>query len=224
MALDLTAELDVATDFETVCDWLQAVTLTLPDGSTTAVTKALRRAVTAREGGGQNPEDTEGDTLVLDTRWHLPLAEVAEQPPIGTMISDLENIWEVVWVDWETGGNRWLCSCRKVYTIAGASTVLTIELGTYTKAAEGDAVLSWTAQVPSVRGSVSLVSERPEIRQDAQVMVKSYVCFLMADTNFEGPMRIKDPDGATYNVIAGTGRRQIGFVQRLECEREEMGR
>ena len=223
MVLDLAAELDVSTDFETVCDWLESVTLTLPDATTVEVTKALRRAVTAREGGGQTPEDTEGDVLVLDTRWHLPLAEVTTAPPIGTLITSASNIWEVVWVDWQVGGNRWLCSARKVYTVADAAKLI-VELGHYVKAAEGDAVLDWTDTRIQLTGTVSLVSERPEIRQDAQIMVKTYVAFLMTDMVFEGPMRIVDEDDVKYNVVAGTGRRQIGTVQRLECEREEMGR
>ena len=223
MTLDLTAELDVSTDFETVCDWLEAVTLTLPDATETAVTQALRRAVTAREGGGQNPEDTEGEVLVLDTRWHLPLSEVTTAPPIGTLITSASNIWEVVLVDWQTNGNRWLCSSRKVYTVCDNAKLI-VELGHYVKSAEGDAVLDWTDQRIQLTGTVSLVSERVEIRQDAQIMVKSYVAFLMTDLNFEGPMRIVDEDEVKYNVLAGTGRRQIGFVQRLECEREEMGR
>lgn len=216
--------LDVKMDFETVCDWLEPITLTLPDSTEIEVTKALRRAISQREGGSQTPEDTEGQTLVYDTRWHLPVSQVPTAPLIGSHISDGITIWEVVWVDWQTGVNRWLCSSRQIVTLDELTNRFTLQIGAYIKAEEGDAAINWSSEITNLLGSMSLRAERIDFRHDKQVAVKEYVSFLMNDEPMEGPLRLVDSDGVVYNVTSGSGRKQIGAIQRFECEREEFGR
>ena len=83
---------DPSTDFEDITDGLEAVTLNRR-GSTpnTSIAHALRRKVTQGIAGKHEAQTSDGQYSINDIAWHLPDAEVGDDPLVSDSVIDRDN-------------------------------------------------------------------------------------------------------------------------------------
>ena len=120
-----------------MADGTEAVTL-LRRGSAagaagTAIAHALRRAITAGEAAIVTTGDVHkvvpsgGQQLADDLVWHLPVAELPEEPRLGDVILDGDgHRWTILTVKRTTLGARWRCETREVAIAHGLDDTISV--------------------------------------------------------------------------------------------------
>ncbi|MBI2826709.1 MAG: hypothetical protein HYX69_18715 [Planctomycetia bacterium] len=121
-------------------DGLETVMLAQPSGGAgVQVAEALRRHVQTREA-----EASDGRYTTNDLDWHLPAAALAEEPAVGTVITDGEGIrWIVLAVERDTLGTRFRCRSRNLAIHGGLDRLVKLQLATWIKGASGAAMARW---------------------------------------------------------------------------------
>ena len=213
---------DPGTDFEDVTDGLEAVTLTPRfSSSTTAVTKALQRAVTTAE-----VQASDGKYLASDVRWHLPVAEVSSRPALGTrIVDDGGTYWIILDVQQATLSSRWRCICRNPAIAFGLDDTITIEVvAAYTKGDGGAPERTWKVWKAGVRARIQPVAMDVADEQGAQRTTTTYSIFVVEDFEVSGDYaithnhRIKDAKGTYYRITGFTDAEDIGGLQTIHAE------
>ena len=208
---------DPTTDFEDVCDGLEAVTLNHRNGTTeTAVTKAMQRSVVDAEGGG-SPQDTFGKVVMADAVWHLPVAEMATRPELGATITDSESsVWEILSVAEQALSRRWRCASRQITVTSELTTVLSIERATFSKGRHGETVPSWSVW-RTVDGHIQQISVDPSVQKDAKLNISTHLILLAADLELGSQHRIVSSDGTIYNISRVISRKSLGKLMTVEA-------
>lgn len=203
-----------STDFETIVDGLEAVTLLRRGTESTAVTNALRRAVDHIE-----IESSDGKYRAGDTRWHLPQSECDVRPEMGDAIEDTEGThWTVISVQDATLKSRWACVSRDVATSFGLCDLVTIEEQTTTKGTAGALERTW-AVWHNVRGRIQIVSAEMGTMDGAQVSKRLYHVFIAEDLEITQNHRLKDEAGNYYRILGYARSETIGELQTIEAEK-----
>jgi hypothetical protein len=204
---------DPSTDFETITDGLEPVTLNRRGSSANvSIAKALQRAVTTGEVEASNGQYTQGDV-----RWHLPKAEVTDTPKIGDSIVDAGGTyWAILTVQEATLSARWRCVSRDVVIQYGLDDTLTIEVATYVKGDGGAAERTWST-FKTARGRIQELTSDVEDREGARRMATQFDIFIMTDIDFDQNHRIKGVDGKLYNVTGNTGVGDISALQVVQA-------
>ncbi len=204
---------DPSTDFETITDGLEAVTLNRRGSSAdVSVTNALQRDVTTSEIAASDGQYTQGDV-----RWHLPAAEVSATPKIGDNIVDAAgDYWAVLNVQLATLSNRWRCITRNVAVQYGLDDRVTIEIAAFAKGTGGAAERTWTVY-KTARANIIETTADTEVREGASRTAKQYEIVIVTDTDIGHQHRIKDEKGTYYTIVGSTGQDNVGALQTVQA-------
>lgn len=204
---------DPSTDFETITDGLEAVTLNRRGSSlNVSITNALQRAVTTSEIEASNGQYTQGDV-----RWHMPAAEVTTTPKIGDSIVDAGGTWwGVLTVQEATLSARWRCVSRNVIVQYGLDDTVTIEVAAFSKGDGGAAERSWSTY-RTARARIQKITADAEDREGARRTATQYDIFVVTDVTLDHTHRIKGVDGTLYQVTGNTGVDDIGALQVVQA-------
>jgi hypothetical protein len=200
------------TDFETITDGLQAVTLDRRNAANTSVTNALQRAVGTSEAAASN-----GKYTAEDVRWHLPIAECATRPDPGDRILDGGgDYWTVLAVREATLSRRWACICRNVEVVNHLDTTLTIEKATWAKGTGGAMEASYSVW-RVVRGRIQPLTADIVDEQGAARTAIGYRIYIGEDLAITQDHRVKDPAGNYYRIDGYTRSEDIGGLQTIDA-------
>lgn len=196
-----------ATDFETVCDGLEAVTVRYPGAASgTSVSSALRRAVSTRE-----MIASAGRYLANDMTWHLPIAQVATRPKLGTQIIDAAGVrWTVLNVDLQTMGNRWRCVSRALAIVNGLDTTVSIQRAVWGKGPAGDAIPNWHDAYASLPAKIQPVGGNVVREHGGKIFRGSVQVVLAERVPIDSSCRVVGEDGAIYKINGVTVPEDIG--------------
>jgi len=205
---------DPSTDFEDVCDGLEAVTLVPRSGSTIAITNALQRALTTAE-----IEASNGKYVGGDVRWHLSEAEVTTEPKLGDEIKDANSRrYTIIDKQHATLEHRWRLICRDMAVVWGLDCFITILQATYAKGAGGAMEPTWKVSQTGIRARVQPLALDVEHDHDAQHRVKRVKVYVGEDVVVNHTYRLKGPDGTLYKITGYTGAERIGDAQVINAE------
>ncbi|MBL9124449.1 MAG: hypothetical protein JNG90_12510 [Planctomycetaceae bacterium] len=160
-----------------VVDHWEPVTLERRDGGpATPIVRALRRATATREAA---PSD--GRYVAAEITWHLPAAELAEEPRVGDRIVDAHGaVWTIVAADLQTLGQRWRCQGRNLAILAGLDQRVTIQQASWTTTADGAPLAAWSDWRVNVAACVQRLASGAEYR-DARPLTRYEVRVYLAD-------------------------------------------
>jgi hypothetical protein len=208
------AGFDPSTDFETIADGLEAVTLDRRGSSdNVSVTKALRRNVSTTEIAASNGKLQSGDT-----RWHLPASEVTTTPRLGDWIEDSSgDRWQVLEIRKDTLSNRWRCISRNLRIVYGLDDTVTIQVASYAKGTAGAPERTYTTWRTGVRCRVQEVAATHGDEAGARRTQKAYVILCEDDYDLDHTHRIKDRRGNKYQVLGVSQRADIGKPMIIEA-------
>jgi hypothetical protein len=206
------AVFDPSTDFEDVCDGLEAVTLLRRAASTVAVTSALQRAVKDSEVAA-----SDGKYIGGDTRWHLPVAEVATRPRIGDRIQDAAGeFWHILDVFDETLTARWKCISRNLRIAMGLDTHVRIQEATVSNV-RGVASRIWrTVRTANARIQPTTTANTAEERSSQQI--RTATIWFGEDVELKPQSRLIDPRGTIWEVREYTADETLGEFQAATAE------
>ena len=208
------------TDFETVTDGLERADVTLRSGVVVNVTNALRRAV-----GHAEAEESYGDVRQVDTVWHLPVAEIAERPDLGALLTsmgecqDEDLTWVVLSVAQQTLRARWRRLCRVLDVRNVLATVVTIQSVTYSKGTHGESVETWADATTGVRAKVHELDITPEMEHMAWKDEIGYRIFFETDQTLDRQYRIVDSSSNTYRILRVSQGYSWGSMQVVDAEK-----
>lgn len=198
---------DPGTDFESICDGLEAVTLNRRGSSSdVSVSAALRRNVSTTEITASN-----GRLMSGDTRWHLPAAEVATSPRMGDWIVDSSsNYWQILEVRQDTLSNRWRCVTRNLRIAFGLEDTATIEQASYAKGTAGAQERTWTPWRTGVRCRIQQVAQ--DHGDDFGARRSGKLFRILCEDNYAvtHEHRVKDSEGIYYQINGTSGHDDIG--------------
>jgi hypothetical protein len=202
------------TDFEDVCDGLEAVTLNRRGSSDdVSVTSALQRNVSTTEIAA-----SDGKYQAGDVRWHLPIAEVATTPKLGDSIVDAAgDYWKILAVRLDTLGRRWRCMTRNLVIAHGLNDTVTIEEATYAKGTGGAMERTYHVWRSGVRARIQEVDTSMETDGGAKRTAKRYQIYLEDDYAVTHNHRIKDRQGNKYKIVGAGNKAELGQCQVVEA-------
>jgi len=207
-------------DFETVTDGLERADVTQRDGGVMNVTYALRRAV-----GHAEPEESYGDVRQADTVWHLPVAEMADRPDLGALLTSLgecqdeDLTWVVLSVAQQTLRARWRCVCRVLDVRNVTATVVTIQSVTYSKGSHGESVETWADSSTGVRAKIHELNVTPAMEHSAWKDEVGYRIFFETDQTLGRQYRVVDSSSNTYRVLRVSQGYSWGSMQVVDAEK-----
>lgn len=210
----MTVTFSPAADFADITDGLEAVTLSQRGSTDTAVTNALKRAITTREAAA-----SQGRYTAADVRWHIPIEECVVTPAMGDVIIDGDSVrWTVLEVQKATLESRWACVCRDVAIVAGLDDTIIVDVATYTKGDGGAEEATWRVFQSGVRARIQPDRVEVRIENDARIASKRYLIYADAALDLDQTYRIKDREGNTYTILSITNAERVGEVMTIEAE------
>jgi hypothetical protein len=209
--------LDPSDDFAAVIDGLTAVTLLRPEtAARTAVAHALRQADHVRP-SGQTPQPREADDVV----WHLPAAELPDDPRPGDVILDADGArWTILDVRRTTLGARWRCTCRDLALVHGLDDYVDVERVTFVKGSGGADEPSWQTWKTGLRAKIQPQAATVGQKQERQLTAARFTVFLADDLPIDHTHRIKAADGTLYTVLARRKAERIDALLEIDVVRE----
>jgi len=189
---------DPSSDFETVTDGLEAVTLQVAGQEDQAIAHAHRNQAKNAEA-----DEADGDVRQGDTTWQWPAAESPTRPPLGSVIVDgAGDHWTILAIDNQVLRSKWSATCRNLAVEARLDTLVTIQQAVYAKSDAGEAVPTWEDLHAGVRAKVQPITKTPEIESDAETTDQAYEIVLEADLADvpAADLRIVDSEGSVYRI------------------------
>lgn len=214
----MTLNFDPTTDFQTVADALQPVTVGRPGSSEVAeVAQALRRGVTTREA-----QRSAGRLTAADVAWHLPAAELPEPPALGDVILDAGGRrWTVLQVQRATLDGRWRCLARDLAVVHRLDDTVDIQQATYTKSSGGADEPTWHAWKTGLRARIQPALAEVKDERLRQVTRSVVLIYLEEDLAVDHRHRVKGPDGTLYRVRGFRKAQRIDAVMEIDAVRIE---
>lgn len=207
---------DPSTDFEDVTDGLEAVTLNRRGSSdNVSVSAALRRALSTTEIAA-----SDGLLRSGDTRWHLPVAEVAvaSPPRMGDWIVPTDGTrFQIMELRLDTMSRRWRCVARDVRVSYGLDDTIQIQEAVYDKGGAGAQEASFRVYRDGIRARIQEVDAEVAVVGDAKRTERTYGISVESDLDLLLNHRIQDRKGKLYRIIAVTGRAAIGEPMVIEA-------
>ena len=214
----MTLDFDPTTDFQSVADALQPVTVATPGSSEVAeVAQALRRGVTTREA-----QRSAGRLTAADVAWHLPAAELPEPPALGDVILDAGGRrWTVLQVQRATLDGRWRCLARDLAVVHRLDDTVDIQQATYTKSSGGADEPTWHAWKTGLRARIQPALAEVKDERLRQVTRSVVLIYLEEDLAVDHRHRVKGPDGTLYRVRGFRKAQRIDAVMEIDAVRIE---
>ena len=192
---------DIADDL-LLMDGLAKVILTRRVGNPQANIEALRRKISNRE-----MAISDGRYTSSDVRFHVRVNEFGNENPkpvIGDTISDIDgDIWTILAVSKTTLDTRFALHCRNLAITEDISTLVEIQVATYTKGNYGEQIATWATVdgMASVRAKIQLVSGNREIDNDRLSHDEKYQIYFLTQWTATPSHRVIGPNGTKYRVL-----------------------
>ncbi|MBI1899749.1 MAG: hypothetical protein HYS13_01385 [Planctomycetia bacterium] len=212
----MSAVFDPSGDFAAVADATEAITLTSPSGAKTAVSAALRRAVTEREAAA-----SQGKYTRADVKWHVPRSQSPSVPALGATVTDTTGgVWTVLQVEHDVLSDRFALWTRRLQIAVGLTEIVHVQTAAWSKDAQGAAAAAWSlavanvaARIQAVEGSLSADSGRPALR----VLHRIY---LARQIDLTASVRIFHPaTGQAYRILRFTRPQRLDELLTIEAEK-----
>ena len=218
---------DPSDDFLTVADGLEPITLLRRGNASAAagvsVPHALRRILSVSEasiitGGDVNKKvPGGGHHTAADIVWHLPIAELTEEPRLGDAIIDGDGErWTILNVKRLTFGSRWRCEARNVAIAFGLDDTISVLKASYTKSPYGAAVPLWRLWKSGIRARIQPWDVQSDATTETHGSKVRYRIFIEEALDLDHTCCIRGPDGTVYTVIKTSGAERIGELQTIE--------
>ncbi len=215
---------DPANDFETVVDQLEPVMLTWPDATVTSIERALRRTGFTGEGRAVGRRVVEAGVIQGDVIWHLPASEVPCQPPLGSVITDSQDVaWTVLMVEHQAAGRRWRCHARNLTIAHGLDRLIQVQVMRSKKGPHGESKRDWQTSYSRLAARIQPESVQPEVRNDALGAEVSHIVYLAEDLELGPRHRIVDLAGTSYVVLKTIRSERIGELMQVWVREQAEG-
>ena len=203
---------DPTSDFETIADGLDTVTLTRPGTALLIeIPNALRRAILRRD-----TVDSDGRYTASDFVWHLPVAAFEETPQAGDVLIDNNGArWTILGVRPATFGSRWHCVCRNLATAYGLNVTVDIEKAVFAKSDAGAELLSWESWRTGLDARIQPATTRLQPTDEHTQIVDRFHIYLLDDIEIEDPSRVRTADGTTYKILSSHRRQRLDELMYL---------
>lgn len=205
---------DPNSDFEMICDGLEAVTLKHRKSSSESIATALQRSLNTREIAASDGKYVSGDV-----RWHLPDALVTKAPRLGDTIIDAgDRYYTILDAQHATLENRWRCIARDVAVVYGLDDTVEILEATYAKGTAGADEPTWATKWTGVRARVQPLATDIAVEHEARRTRTTHQVFITEDLDITDKHRVKDKAGTVYRVTGYTRAERIGELQTIDAE------
>jgi hypothetical protein len=206
MALDLTG------DFAYV-DNLEEVTLTALDATTQDVAGAFSTELRTREIEASNGRYTAGDR-----RFHLPDANVTGTPNVGGTIEDADFVYTILDVSHAAMSGIWKLAARKLAIYEELNTLVTVQVATWAKNANGVQAATWADEATNVRAKIQPATDQIEDDENARNFRKRFTIYLAEERTINHDRRIIGPDSKVYKVLSYQGRERLDQLPKVLVE------
>ncbi|MBX7164811.1 MAG: hypothetical protein K1X74_00560 [Pirellulales bacterium] len=194
-------------------DGLVTVELWPRDASEPVTVAGALRGPIAR----QESAPTAGQVLQADVVWHLPVALVAERPPLGSLIvEDSGATWTVLAVELQTLSTRWRCSTRAL-SIEGEEIEIDLQRPEWAADACGAPVATYTTYATAVTARVTVIDQRAASDQNERAGLRTIRVHLGARLPVEVDDRVLYA-GHTLRVLQVAGLERLDRLPELEVE------
>ncbi len=223
---------DLSTDFDDVVDNLEAITLGAPSevdwdtmtvdewdeltvdewdallvgDTTTAISSALRRALTTKEMAVSDGLYRNGDVV-----WHFAASAVSTAPVPSDLIIDSDsNQWTILEVSLQTLSNRYRCITRNLAISEELNTLVTIQKATFAKDADGAQEPTWADYRTSVRAKVQPQAAAQATENALRHTTREVIIYVLTEFNdIDESFRVVAADGKIYKVTGTASPERI---------------
>lgn len=211
----MTVTFDPSTDFETVADGLETVTLLRRGSSNSvAITHALQRALRIAE-----IVASDGKYRAGDVRWHVPAVEITVDPRLGDSLVDTAgNRYVILDKEYATLEVRWRLVCRNLAIAYGLDDTVSVLRATWSKGDGGAAEPAWNTWKTGIRARIQPLRIDPQMAHESRFSAKQFEIYLGEDVLLDHSHRIQDSKGVIYKVIKSEGQERIGELQAVLTE------
>jgi len=205
---------DPNSDFETICDGLEAVTLKHRGSSSESIATALQRSLNTREIAASDGKYVSGDV-----RWHLPDALVTNAPRLGDTIVDVgDRYYTILDVQHATLENRWRCIARDVAVVYGLDDTVEILEATYAKGDGGAMEPTFATKWTGIRARIQPDAMDATTEHGQRYPNRKFNIFIAEDLDLTNLHRVKSKDGTAYKIMGYTRAERIGELQTITAE------
>ncbi len=197
---------DITGDY-VVVDNLETVSLTDLSLTGQSVEGAFSTPLKTREIEASNGRYTAGDR-----RFHLPIVNTTSTPQVGGTITDASFTYTILDVDKAAMSGIWKVAARKLEIFSELNTLVTIQLATWAKDANGVQAATWANEHTGVRAKIQPATEGIEQDENSRTIRKRYQVIFEADQTLDHNRRIIGPDGSTYKVLSYSRRERIDVL------------
>jgi hypothetical protein len=213
-----------------ISDGTEAVTLlrcgTTPGGAGTAISHALRRAISSAEAAINTSSDVHknvpsgGQYTAATVIWHLPVAELPVAPRAGDVILDGDGQrWTILEVKCATLGVRWRCETKNVSVAFGLDDTISVLKAVSTPG--GSSETTWRTWRTGVRARIQPTETTITSIAGTASTTTSYRIFVEENLDLDHTCCIRGPDGTLYTIIRTGGAERIGELQVIEVQRTD---
>jgi hypothetical protein len=218
---------DPSADFSRIADNTEAVTLlrrgvNSGDAGTT-ILHALRCTAHSGEFAARNRDESrrfinsDGQCIAADIDWHMPAAELAVPPSIGDVILDGDGRrWTIMELELILLGTRWRCFARELSIAHGLDDTVTILKAEFAKGQSGAVEPTWRLWRTGIRARIQPIEVKVDVEHFAQCATSSYRIFLEEDLTLDSTHRIRNAEGAVFQITSVTGAARLGELQTIE--------
>lgn len=204
----------VARDFARLGD-LETVRLKFADGPhQKLVEHSLKRPIRRRE-----MEASRGFYQAHDVTWVLKASECDRAPVPGCLVIDSDDgEWTVLTAAHESLRSVYACACRNLVITERLDTLVTVQLGTFAKAAGGADEGAWADLYTNVRGRMQPEDSSGESERGQRKLKRKYTLFLREPFALRRQHRIVDSAGKLYRPTGFQFPERIDRLTEITCE------
>jgi hypothetical protein len=198
-----------ATDFSTVVDALEAITLWRPGAASgTAIEHAWRFAHAASESVA-----TGGKVVSCDVVWQFEWPSTEADPRPGDWLIDSgEHRWTILSTERLQGLTRWRCTARELSVAFHLDAIVQVELGIWEDLGSGPELTGWQVVHPSLLARVQPHEVTVDDTTTPPSTITVYKIHLSEPLELTGLHRIVTPDGRDLRVVKYEGAERIDVL------------
>jgi len=196
--------LDITGDFSVV-DNLETITVTLKDTTSESVASCFSTPIRTRE-----IEASDGRYTVGDIRFHVPVDNTTSPPDVGGTITTAGGaVYTILDVSNAGMSGIYKCGARLLDIYNELNTLITVQVATWAKNANGVQEATWANEATSVRAKIQPATEQIESDEGSRNVRKRFTIYLEADRVMDHSRRIIGPDSAVYKFLSYTKRERL---------------
>lgn len=187
---------DPSTDFETIIDGAQSVTLKRR-GSTETVSVS---AVQIRGDLTQQSENAGGHVAKTDRTWHVIMPEATEGPRLGDrLVGSDGRHFTVLSTDHILQGRRYRCQCRDLVLAFSLCDRIDIYAAIWDEE-DPPSITGWSILAAGVAARIQPLETEVDQTTDPPSSVKTFKVILAEDWPLDHNHKLAGPDGSTYTI------------------------